>query len=145
MFADDTNLFFNSDLYSKLYEKVYEQFQEVNSWLTANRLALNIIKTKRITIYNPNSKPPPSKLKINLKESTTEKVMLIRFLGIIIHKHLTWKPHTKLLLNKLRVSQDIIKTLNPILTSNHSKYFTTAWFKVTINTAFHRGASVIKH
>ena len=63
MFADDTNLFFNGDLYSKLYEKVYEQFQEVNSWLTANRLALNIIKTKRITsttpivsLHHPNSK-----------------------------------------------------------------------------------------
>ena len=41
MFADDTNIFFNGDSFSKLYEKVNELLQKVDSWLTENRLVLN--------------------------------------------------------------------------------------------------------
>ena len=55
MFADDANLFFIGDLYNNLYEKMNEQLQKVDSWLIANRLALN---TKQITFNSAKSNLP---------------------------------------------------------------------------------------
>ena len=92
------------------------------------------------------SKLTQSKLNINIKDSAIDGVTSITSFGIIIHEYLTWKQHTKLLLNKLKVNNHCkIKKVKPVLTSNHSQYFTRAWFNVTFNIIFHHGALVIKH
>ena len=46
MFIDDTNLFFNSVLYTEVFKKANEELHEVNSWLTGNKLTLSTIKLR---------------------------------------------------------------------------------------------------
>ena len=46
MFADDTNLFYSHSNIKTLYKTVNEELQKLSSWFQANRLSLNIIKTK---------------------------------------------------------------------------------------------------
>ena len=53
LFADDTNIYFESDSLSKL-EKVINE--ELNLWLNINSLSLNISKTNFI-IFHPYNKP----------------------------------------------------------------------------------------
>ena len=89
MFADDTNLFFNHVSYTELYKKANEELYQVNSWLTANKLTLNIEKTKVITFKTRNSPTVPPNLEIKLNDNALDKVMFIRFLGVTIHEHLT--------------------------------------------------------
>ena len=89
IFADDTNLFFNNVLYTKLLKKTNKEFHRVDSWLSANKLTLNIEKFKVITFTTHNSPPVPCNLEIKLYGNALDKVTPIRFLGVTIHKHLT--------------------------------------------------------
>ena len=44
MFADNTNLFFNSSSYKALYEVTNTQLKHVEAWLSANKLTLNTVE-----------------------------------------------------------------------------------------------------
>ena len=48
MFADDTNLFFNSSSYQALYEVTNTQLKHVEAWLSANKLTFNTDKTQML-------------------------------------------------------------------------------------------------
>ena len=45
MFADDINLFFSDNCYYQLFRITNEEVTNVENWLTANKLSLNISKT----------------------------------------------------------------------------------------------------
>ena len=53
MFADDTNLFYSHHDIKTLFSAVNEKLEKVEGWFTANRLSLNIKKTK-YTFFHKN-------------------------------------------------------------------------------------------
>ena len=67
MFANDTNLFFNSSSYKALYEVTNAQLNHVEAWLFANKLTLNTDKPLYVAFRTPNSLPPPAALSIQFK------------------------------------------------------------------------------
>ena len=101
MFADDTNLFFNNVSYTELFRKANEELHKVDSWLTSNKLTLNIEKAKVITFKTRNCPSVPPNLEIKQNGNALDKVIFIRFLGVTIHEHLAWKSHMELLLKKM--------------------------------------------
>ena len=46
MFADDTNLFFEYENISTLFSEVDNELMKINEWFKANKLSLNVEKTK---------------------------------------------------------------------------------------------------
>ena len=91
-FVDDTNLFyFNSNL-ADLESIVNYNLKMVSDWLMANKVSLNIDKTNFI-IFRPPQKVKCNivKLKISNREIAQEK--FIKFLGLLIDSHLSWKYH----------------------------------------------------
>ena len=46
MFADDTNLSYSHHNIKKIFSTVKEELEKLGGWFTANRLLLNIKKTK---------------------------------------------------------------------------------------------------
>ena len=60
MFADDTNLFFNSSSCQALFEVTNSQLKHMETWLSANKLILNTDKTLYVAFRTPNSLPPPA-------------------------------------------------------------------------------------
>ena len=64
LFADDTNIYFESDNLLKAEKIVNEELKKLNLWLNLNRLSLNVSKTNFI-IFHPHNKP--LKHHINLK------------------------------------------------------------------------------
>ena len=62
MFADDTNIFFNSSFYQALYEVINSQLKHVEAWVSANKLTLNTDKVLYVAFRTPNSLPPPTAL-----------------------------------------------------------------------------------
>ena len=93
MFADDTNLFFNSSSYTALYEVTNTRLKLVEAWLSANKLTLNTDKTLHVSFRTPNSLPPPAALSIQFKNKHQKRVNICKFLGLTINEHLSWKPH----------------------------------------------------
>jgi len=72
MFADDTNIFFSSNSYDSLYKVANSKMVKIDNWLIANKLALNVNKTKHTVLRTPNSKLPPPGLKILLRNKHVE-------------------------------------------------------------------------
>ena len=56
MFADDTKLFFSNSNIKTLFATVYHELEKISLWFIANRLSLNIKKTKYTLFYKKISK-----------------------------------------------------------------------------------------
>ena len=54
LFADDTNLFISAKSASELEDKANHHLSNINKWLDANRLHLNIDKTC-YSLFSPNN------------------------------------------------------------------------------------------
>ena len=56
MFADDTNLFYSHENIFQLFSKVNFEMSEINQWFNANKLSLNVTKTKHSFFHKPSIK-----------------------------------------------------------------------------------------
>ena len=92
MFADDTNLFFTEKCYNSVFKEANQELKLVDNWLLSNKLSLNINKTSYIVFRTPNT-PLPVSNNLYLRGKALNRVESLRFLGIIVHEHLSWKPH----------------------------------------------------
>ena len=54
LFADDTNIIFNSDSLGKLNVKMNKELEKLNKWLCANKLTLNLKKSNFILLNVSN-------------------------------------------------------------------------------------------
>ena len=111
MFADDTNVFLSGKDVTKLYSLANDELVRVTDWLAANKLSLNINKTKCI-LFSPNRAR-----KLNFSQTLSvynkpiEQVENITFLGIVLNEDLSWKPHMLFILQKLRRNFGIISKI----------------------------------
>jgi len=145
-FADDTTVYTSHNNPIELYKIVNEELIHLNDWFCANRLALNVKKTK-FALFGPNihnlNIPPNINLSLNgltltrVGNNCVEKN--IKFLGILLDESLSWKDHIKVIKTKLsrsifvlnRVKSifplDILRTLYFSLVHCHLIYGIIAW------------------
>ena len=102
MFADDTNWFFSENCYERVFQVANAELISVDNWLTANKLSLNINKTNYIVFRTPHRKLPDQDT-LQLRKKDIKRVASLKFSGIIMHEHLSWKPHMEALLKKIRM------------------------------------------
>ena len=60
-------------------------------WLGANKLSLNIAKTKYMVFHTSKRNVIYLNLKVN--NNNIERVIQFNFLGVILHSHMTWNKH----------------------------------------------------
>jgi hypothetical protein len=110
LFADDSNLFYSHKSLQCLETDLNNQLYNVNEWLCANKLSLNIEKSNFVIFHPPQKKISyPINLKINNK--ILEEKTSIKYLGVIIDSHLNWKDHVHELSNKISRSVGILLKL----------------------------------
>ena len=110
MFADDINLFTSDENIGELFQQMNNELKSVSTWFKANKLSINIDKTKW-TIFHPTSKQRfmPTKFPelfidgISLKRETVTK-----FLGRFIDENVTWKRHINTISTKICKSIGIL-------------------------------------
>jgi exonuclease III len=107
LFADDTNLFFQSKNLNQDATQINLGLDEVKSWCFANKLTLNIEKTNYIIIKNPQN-PFILFEKFAINETNINNANSIKFLGITIDKNLNWSSHIENLRKQLRQSLGLI-------------------------------------
>ena len=95
MFADDTNLFFSAKDIKSLFRFMNEELKRFQTWFNANKLSLNVSKTK-YSFFHPLSFTDNiplllPKLKINNTCITRETTM--KFLGVLLDENMTWQNH----------------------------------------------------
>ena len=100
LFADDTNIYCDSDNLQLLTKKINRELKNVKLWLDSNKLALNIEKTKFVLFHSLRRKLSEfTNLKIG--KQFIQRTKYVKFLGVLMDEHLTWKYHTTELCKKL--------------------------------------------
>ena len=100
LFADDTNIYFDSDDFITLQKGVNKELRKVKKWLDANRLALNITKTNYVILHSP-SKVINQFIRIKLGSKQLNCVEYIKYPGILVDSTLSWRPHITELSKKI--------------------------------------------
>ena len=110
-FADDTSIFYSSNNQNHTFTVLNDELANVSDWLKANKLSLNIRKTKWVNFNrNPNRGNSINKNNENSNSEIYDNTINVdsnlyidnnlitqcsstNFLGVTINKTLTWKDH----------------------------------------------------
>ena len=103
LFADDAALLLDADNVKKLRKSVNTEVKLLHEWLIANKLTLNLSKTKYMLFANKNvlTLKERKKFRITIGKYTIHEVEQIKYLGVILDRNLNWNHHAEYLLTKL--------------------------------------------
>ena len=119
LFADDTFLSLSGPNLKQLNTRTNIELQNIYRWLRANKLTLNIAKSKFMIITNKRDSKRNFKLKIN--RTPLESCSSYKYLGIYFDKDLDWKTHVNYVCTKLSKSCGIISKLRHCVDINTLK------------------------
>ena len=84
-----------------------DQLHNVSTWLKANKLSINVKKTK-LMIFRPRQKTLPITRQVIIENNVLEQADHTKFLGVYIDQHLTWKPHVNFIAAKISKSVGLL-------------------------------------
>lgn len=116
LFADDTSAAISARNNEELKIKLYVLLEELERWFSLNKLYLNATKTK-LMLFRPKQNNHQIELdpNLNLNNQRLTCESEIKFLGLNIDEHLTWKPHCAKLITKLNSICFQIKNLKSMV------------------------------
>ena len=141
LFADDTTLIITAESYKELFNKANQDLLNLFSWLSVNKLTINITKTKYM-VYSFSNRCilPPDELQLVLNGITLERVENFKFLGFTIDQHLSWKSHMLQILSKIQRNLGVVRKISCYLNRptqlqlfhslimSHVRYGITLWY-----------------
>ena len=101
LFADDTNIFLRHNDLATLATILNVELFHVSSWFNANKLTVHPAKSKFIIFHPRRKQINSSDINIFINNSLITRVQEDKFLGIIIHENLSWKPHISAVCDKV--------------------------------------------
>ena len=107
LFADDTSIFCSHKDANHLVSIVNNELAKIIIWLKVNKLSLNLTKTNFMS-FHPRQKKVNVNVPLTLENTVIKQVMETKFLGVLIDKHLSWKPHIDFVSQKISKSVGII-------------------------------------
>jgi hypothetical protein len=133
LYADDTNLFHESKNLTADVSKINEDLTALDQWCKHNRLTINLEKTTYIIIKNQQNsfQMPPNLIKIN--NVTLKGTDEIKFLGVIIDKHLSFKSHISYIEKNIRPYIGLLYRYSLILPRPILKLIYDAYINSKIN------------
>ena len=102
MYADDTTLYYNIDQ-NVSKEVINNELSKVSQWLAANKLLINMTKTKYMFFHLHKKVVTYPDLQLN--GNKIERVTQFNFLGLILQSNLSWNKHVNHM--SLKVSKTI--------------------------------------
>ena len=85
LLANDTVLLQSDNNLGKLQNSVNHELTKVMDWLTANKLSLNISKTKYMLITNKHVST--ESFVINVDRNRIERTVTYKYLGVIVEEN----------------------------------------------------------
>ena len=100
LFADDTNIYFESTDLLQIQKVVNRELRKVRKWLEANRLALNIDKTNFVIFHSQQHKITDN-IVLRFGRKSIKQESYVKCLGILLDSNLSWKFQLTKLFKKL--------------------------------------------
>ena len=138
LFADDTFLSMESHNFARLQMDVNQELKKVHDWLIANKLTLNVIKSKFMLLSNKRNICKDN-FKVKLNGSKLERCSSYKYLGVYFDDKLDWKTHVNYVcekigkvcgfLSKLRycANKEVLKMVYFALVQSHIQYCNIVW------------------
>ena len=117
LYADDTNIYYESSSLDKLERTVNGELNKLYLWLNVNQLSLNIDKTNFIVFHSYN-KPIKKSITIKINNKAIIVKEYIKYLGVLIDSTLSSKHHVSNISKKVSRSIGIMYKLRPFLPLN---------------------------
>ena len=117
LYADDTTLtsaFGSITDCLNSAEMLSGELNKVYYWLSANRLSLNLDKTKYMVFHKSNKKINTS-LNLKILNHTIEQIHSFNFLGLTINSSMNWESHVEKISNKISKTVGILHKLKHFL------------------------------
>ena len=110
IFADDIKLLFNQKDIKHLFTVVNNELLNIKDWFIANKLSLNVEKSKYSFFHKPSKKDdiPFRLLKPIINNYEIQRKESIKFLEVLLDQHLTWKEQIKFTENKIPKNMGIL-------------------------------------
>ena len=137
LFADDTFLSLSCQKKADLQKKANIEIENIRKWLFANKLTLNVDKSKFMIISRRRDANHSFSLKIN--GEAVGRCSTYKYLGLIIDDKLDWKSHVNYIckkvskacgiLSKLRhcINLDTLRTVYYALGYSYLRYGNIVW------------------
>ena len=109
LFADDTVLSLSGENMKDLNKKTSVELNKIYKWLVANKLTLNVVKSKFMIITGKRAQNHDFKLKIN--GVPLQRCSSYKYLGLHFDENLNWKIHIDYVCKKLSKTCGIISKL----------------------------------
>ena len=90
LFADDTTICTSDKNVAKQYSETNRELNRLYTWLSVNKLSINIKKTNYIVFSNIHENVANS---VGINNTKCQKVYLKKFIGVFIDHKLTWQEH----------------------------------------------------
>ena len=116
LFADDTNIYYESKELKKLEKIMNTEMEKLHEWLCLNRLSLNITKTNFV-IFHAINKPKLHVVTILINKHAIDEVETVKYLGILIDYQLTFKNQLDELSKKISRAIGVLYKLRPFVTT----------------------------
>lgn len=139
LFADDTSFIKSSKNLNDLMYECNLELEKAKIWFRANKLTLNISKTKYMIFRNPKAEFNEESFKLRVGNEDIERVKSFKFVGVIIDEFLTFEEHTSHITQKVSssiyalrqvknvVPSKTLKTLYNTLVKPHIEYGLSIW------------------
>jgi len=138
LFADDTNILKTDKSLKTINKLINFDLKNLWNWLCSNKISLNVSKTELI-IFRPRGKNLDYKVDFRLNKERIYPSTSVKYLGLDLDEHLTWKNQTNILSNKLNkanamiskirhfVDTHTIKSIYFALFNSHLSYGCLSW------------------
>ncbi len=126
-FADDTSLYISDRNLKTLYDRANVEINKLYQWFCANKLSLNAKKTNFIVLRSPWQKCNFDGLSLHINGVQLSQIgkdfnePSIKFLGVYIDEHLSWKHHLSHINSKIARSLFMLKQVKHLLPINSLK------------------------
>ena len=111
MFANDTNLFISNFNIENLFQTMDEELRKVANWYKANKLSLNISKTKYSLFHSTRKRKDILNILFDNIDNVPVKIeFVIKFLAVYLDENIFWKHHINIVSTKtLRILEYFIE------------------------------------
>ena len=107
LFADDTSIFYSHSNITHLIATLNNELNNINIWMKANKLSVNIEKTNYI-VFKSRQKKINDNFALFYDTKLLKQKHDVNFLGVYIDENLYWKPHIYHVCNKISKSIGIL-------------------------------------
>jgi len=126
LFTDDTSVIISNENFIDFTTSANQVLAGMIEWFSANKLVLNVKKTnikKSVTINQPYCA-----LTVSYRDKCIEEAVNLKFLGIKIDNHLTWRNHIDQINPKLSVACYMVRQMYHICNNDTLRSVCFAYF-----------------